>query len=389
MSVLPSIGMTGVWPLKSPLDNYLPANAVFVCRAVRSINEYIAQNTDPFVTIYTPLGLGQDIYDVDYANNDYIVSLQGMEGTWEYIPASHIEGYPLTSGVMYERKAIIATFPALPSDTDYSLLETKFTEAAGLVLGVTPTLNQVPVGHQYIMDLDAADADMTARRVLMSTVASNRVYIQKLENQVANLQDLLNQIVMCSAASCLVNDGAVRFPTFNKDTPGHTGYIDGADLTANYMYRPLIGDNATDIFLYGQTSLPYGIRTEWTGTTGGGIMTAITSRGDLFTPEPTETESGELPAYRDESQINSLFPVSAADLVLDPVRDMRISHQFSLGSVWPSSGELYRSGPISGSLLDLSLNDELIMMIIQMTMPLHVEDMDGSELYVSTASSPV
>jgi len=355
-NVIPSIGMTGVWPLKPPLDVYLAEEAIYTCRAIRSINEYIAQNIDPFETVYKPLSLTQAIYDVDYANNEYIVSLQAMDGTWEYIPVSYIESFPNTSGVLYERKGVTVVFPALPSDSDYQTFVDQVKILATEVFGVDIETNIVHIGHQYIMTPEEAELDYNIRQQFMQSMVSSRVQIQVLETENAALKRLISNIVGCVENKCRSGNG-MCFPTFNEDTPGHTGYIDGADAKWCYPTDVIISDNAYDLYLYGQCYLPFGKRPKETYR--------YARRSKPFTPTPTDIELGRLPSYPDETNPSVIFPVTAGDLLVEKPSNMEI-----LAINWDehSSGRyLRRSHFVSGSITNPEVNTGTVDTIVKFT----------------------
>lgn len=383
MSVVPSIGMSGIWTLKPPLDTYLPEQAIYTCKAIRSISEYIEQGTDPYDFIYSPLGIPEEDYNDDYNENVYIVSLQGEEGSWVYIPVTYIDSFPFTAGIVHERKGLVLSFPLLPSETNYDLLIDKAIEYSELILGVTPETSVVSIGHQYILPEDESDLLLEERRLLMSVTNIDKIYIQKLENQVQSLTSMLNQIMTCAAGSCLNYDGVIKFPTFNKGTPGHTGYIDAADIPPSFMVDPLLSDNAIDLFIYGQTELPFGIRRNDGLITGGGHSTLITTTSLPFEPDPTDTDSGIVPVYQNEVQSNVLFPVTAADLSVTNNNETEIT--FSYGVLVSDIGDTtaFRSMLISGSMTLPEVNIGITKLTVWINSGSIMKNINATELFAS------
>lgn len=362
MSVLPSVGMTGVWELAVPLANYLDADAVYVCRAVRAISDYIAEGSNPYTSVYQPVGLSESDYDIHYANNESIVSLQALDGTWVFIPVPYILRYPNTSGVAYDRKAIILSFPILPSNTLFTHLIDEYKTDALAAFGVDIEAKIVPMGHQYILSHEDAQIDEDARGLLMTGLSTASVRIQQLETENQKLKDLLQGFTNCVSGMCLTGSGFC-LKTFNPKTPGAIGYINGVNLH-NYLgpYRDQIipgavPQNAVDLFMYGSMIDPFGRLNN--------PYLPETSRGAPFTPAPTPIETGLLPVYPVETQPNVTYPVTAGDLTVEPPSAMVVS----LGLIPDQDAYTSRSPAFGGSIVIPEYNTDRVGLHVRIVAP--------------------
>lgn len=101
MSFIPTIGLRGVYTLKSPFDSLVTANTIYTCQSIRTIADYLAANEDVLSLLYTDNGLTQADYDTDLNNNTLIVALQSDSGSWVLVPTSYILSPPVIDGVTY------------------------------------------------------------------------------------------------------------------------------------------------------------------------------------------------------------------------------------------------------------------------------------------------
>lgn len=247
--LIPSIGMSGVWSLKPPLETYLSNGRIYTCKAIRSISDFTSQNDHPKNTIYKKLGLDEAAYQQDFNNNVYIVSLQDDLGNWEYIPASYILAYPDTNGITYRKFMVGLGFPKIPSDTDFSTLISKLQSEVFDTLGLNATVKVVPASETYLVDELTHENNLTIWENNKTFAYTDRTQIRVLEEENSQLKGLIQKLQACFTAACNNGNGSICLPKFNPDTPGHTGYIDAADICPPW---PIYPDNAIDLFLYGE-----------------------------------------------------------------------------------------------------------------------------------------
>lgn len=310
--VLPSIGMTGKWSLKTPLEDILIPDVIYTCRAIRSLSEYLTQNEDPYQDIYKPLGLSQSDYDTDFASNVYVVSLQSEDGTWVYIPTPYLESYPSTNGVSYRRQSVVIPLPNLPTSIDYSVMIDRINQAIFETVGITASTRVVPIGNIYLIDQAIADQEAIDRAQNILHMLTDRVQIRVLETENTRLKSLLEQLQECLNGYCRTDHG-VCLPTFNPATPGESGYFDAADMTP---IMPVIAMNAYDLFIYGGKPREFGAQRS--------DRIAEIYRSLPIEEPDTIADTGVFEGFLNESNIANIYPLNPYTLAMNKPSLMRI-----------------------------------------------------------------
>ena len=120
-AVLPFIGESGIYTLISPFDNTIDTNARYRCEAIRTINDYLAENKDVYTDVYKPVGISEELYNADVKDNVFIITLQSNAGHWVTVPANYILKYPDTNGVPYSNRIMSFMFPGIPDSEDVNM----------------------------------------------------------------------------------------------------------------------------------------------------------------------------------------------------------------------------------------------------------------------------
>lgn len=163
--IIPNIGQSGFYSVKAPFDQFINADEVYTCKAVRFIGDYIALNEDPKTLIYEAYGLTDTDYEADVADNMYIVSLCSESGQWLYIPARYIASYPTMNGVRYHTMMMGVGLGAVPVDMDLSAIQTMVSNLIMDNLGITPAINLVQLSKPILVDRVNADKIEAARLI--------------------------------------------------------------------------------------------------------------------------------------------------------------------------------------------------------------------------------
>jgi hypothetical protein len=179
--IIPSIGSTGVYELRSPFNAKMMANERYTLQAVRRISDYVANNEDAYMDIYQPNGIGQEEYDQDSADNMYILSLQSGNGHWLYVPARYVVKYPITNGIPYRSFALSVALPLMPADRDYSFLDIAITNLIHDTLGVTPVVTQIETSKVILVDKAKHDIKRTERDAARQGTTTDRSRYMKAE----------------------------------------------------------------------------------------------------------------------------------------------------------------------------------------------------------------
>lgn len=190
--ILPVIGGSGSYNLAAPFDALAVNNVEYVCKAIRRISDYLANNEDVKENVYTANGVSDAIYEEDIAADAYIVSLQSMAGHYLNIPARFILSYPSVNGVPYRSLMIAVALPALPVAQDLSFLVAEITDIVAHGIGAAPNVRLVEtskvvqvstedhqVTQQRRAQASAGETTLTAKNVRLQ--AENAALLQRLQ----------------------------------------------------------------------------------------------------------------------------------------------------------------------------------------------------------------
>lgn len=123
--ITPPIHTTGLYSFFTPFVQDL--DLVFRTHAVRSFDELIARQIDPYEEYYKPKNISEKSYQEDAAMGASIVTLISAEDEYIFVPNTYIESYPGMNGLRYERKLILFDLGPLPStfQIDYMIGDLK------------------------------------------------------------------------------------------------------------------------------------------------------------------------------------------------------------------------------------------------------------------------
>lgn len=186
---IPQVDTTGLFTLKSPFDKLITPNVVYTCRAVRSINDYLALGESVFEKFYEPLKIELEIYQEDLENNTKIVSLQAGTGEWIYVPASFIEEPPNSNGVKYVPIVMGVSLGAIPDHFNLEPLINQFKELVLNTTGIDSEIKAVIVSQPGYITHEEHERLEIARK----TKINNYVNTQLVNNQLRSENDKLRE----------------------------------------------------------------------------------------------------------------------------------------------------------------------------------------------------
>lgn len=197
-SIIPTIGSSGYFVLRSPFDSLILTGERYTCKAVRKMADFITNNEKPLDDIYIANGLTEVQYQEDLKNDVVIVSLQAATGHWVYVPATYINTLPLVNGIPYRTLMLGVSLPALPADRDLSHLEVSVKNLVTDSLGVLALTKFVETSKVVLIDSDkhrlteatraaVSDGGVTDRARLGKALLDN----QRLLQQIQILQDYI------------------------------------------------------------------------------------------------------------------------------------------------------------------------------------------------------
>jgi hypothetical protein len=152
MSVLPSLGSSGAWTLKTPFDALIVSNLAYTCQEVRRITTMVGQGVDVFTQHYARHGLTKAEYDQDVQNDVSMITLITSSGDWLFVPSSYVTGWPAADGVPYATIAAAIVLGALPNTVDPSFLTEDLKAFIKARLGLVPDISYVVVSETVMKD---------------------------------------------------------------------------------------------------------------------------------------------------------------------------------------------------------------------------------------------
>ncbi len=194
--IIPTVGSSGYFDLRSPFDTKILSGERYTCQAVRRISDYLANNETPLETIYVDAGLTEVEYEVDLKKDMYIVSLQAGTGHWVYVPASYINTLPIVNGIPYRTLMIGVALPAMPADKDFSNIQTAISNLVTDTLGVTPNIKLVETSKTLLLDSAKHDILQSQRNAIISNSGTDRA---KHVSVVMTLAQALDKISVLEA----------------------------------------------------------------------------------------------------------------------------------------------------------------------------------------------
>jgi hypothetical protein len=181
--VIPSVGTSGYWQLRSPLENLMVENERYTCKAVRNLSDYLANNENPKADIYAKYQIPDDDYEADILSDAFIVSLQSAQGHWAYVPAKFIVTYPITNGVPYRAVLIGISLPSLPADRDTSFLHTSLRNLVTDSLGVDCVIKEIETSRVVLVPSDKHIVLQGERDVISGSKVTDRARYLVLANE--------------------------------------------------------------------------------------------------------------------------------------------------------------------------------------------------------------
>jgi hypothetical protein len=183
--ILPTVGTHGAFTLSAPYDAYTAHGEVYTCQAVRTLGDYIANNEDPLHTIYLKFNLTEADFTADRDVDMYILTLQGTNGAWLYVPARYVLSYPLMDGVQYHGMALGISLGLHPVGKDFSALKDLLSNLIYDTLGTTPHISELETSGIQLLSKEDSEALLQARLINITQELSDRGRALKAEAQLA------------------------------------------------------------------------------------------------------------------------------------------------------------------------------------------------------------
>lgn len=146
MSNLPSIGLKGLWTLRNPY--ICEPSIIYECIAVRTLADCYLQGDDAYRLFYKAVGLidGVEVngkifnFNEEAAQDPWIVTLRGSNGTVVYVPSNYIDLMPTKDHVPYTRVIMSVDLGAIPDSLSLDSIMTDVKEMVSARMGIKATI---------------------------------------------------------------------------------------------------------------------------------------------------------------------------------------------------------------------------------------------------------
>lgn len=161
---IPGIGTKGVYTLAGKFAT--APGELIECTGIRTLSDLIANNDDPYATIYSPNGLTEDEYNSDLATDMEIVTFANDRGFIRHVPANKIISYPKQDGIYYHGMGLMCALPLMRVDLDLQVIADDVQQLIMSRLGVESTVKLVETTAVRVFDIDKSaiiEAGRTAK----------------------------------------------------------------------------------------------------------------------------------------------------------------------------------------------------------------------------------
>lgn len=132
----PALGAKGLFTLRTPWE--LPANTLYECIAIRSIDDFVDRGVDVLSKVYTPQSLGQAQLAADQAEGAKIITLTSAGRAAVYVPDTYITAFPSMDGVPYTHVLLSLSLGPIPDALDLTFLKAQLAGTVEDNFGITP-----------------------------------------------------------------------------------------------------------------------------------------------------------------------------------------------------------------------------------------------------------
>lgn len=152
--IVPVIGMTGLYSLKSPYTDLINSDIEYTCVSVSSISGMLANGLNPLNEIYIANGDTEVNYNLDAENNRTIITLQSGIGDVVTVPNSALNKLPIADGVNYTSVMLGVMLSVIPDSLDLTTLEQEIKDLVLSKIGVNSTITSAVLGGSIVIPHD-------------------------------------------------------------------------------------------------------------------------------------------------------------------------------------------------------------------------------------------
>ncbi len=195
--ISPDMGAMGRYTLKPPYS--LNPSLLYTCIAKRSFADCEKRGDDVYQRYYAPFQLLDNqngfSFDDERANAVEIITLQGQDGSFYWVPSSFISAWPDVSEVAYHQHILSCSLGALPERIDYQDVIDELKDTVRKITGVMDAEVEVMIAPVTSNPTSQEHLDMERTRLGNISVNSSireQVALQAQEN--AELRTYISQL---------------------------------------------------------------------------------------------------------------------------------------------------------------------------------------------------
>lgn len=191
----PPLGAYGTYVLKAPWD--AESNKVYKCIGTKYTQEMVLAGNNPYELVYSPMGITQDIFNMDVQASVAIISLLATDGSRIMVPDTYIEKYPDQSSVVYNYTVMSIDIGPQPSTIDLSVCVADLKDTVSKYTGIASTNITVDV-HTAVSNTSMSQtqyiAALNAQQNALANVQTKDQQIKSLQATVAQQNALIQQL---------------------------------------------------------------------------------------------------------------------------------------------------------------------------------------------------
>lgn len=189
-----SLKLRTQYEFKPPFDSYA-SDDFFIVLTESTIESLVHDGIDVYNLVYEPIGISIDVYKQDYIERVSIVTLNnGVNNI--FIPSKYITPKQEVSRFKYTPYGLTVNLGNLTT-TDlivFNTLKSSIVELVKHHLGVTPVVNDMPLGTEVLKTEAEHITIKTARTVIKQTTPIAQTQNAILQAEITRLQNA-NQVL--------------------------------------------------------------------------------------------------------------------------------------------------------------------------------------------------
>ncbi len=196
--ISPEFGVTGRFVLKAPFS--LNPAMLYTVIAKRSFADCERRGDDVYRKYYLdPVGLTDGVnsfsFDAERANGVQIITLNGQDGSFYWVPSSYISSWPNVSEVNYHQLILTCSLGALPESFEF---QDVVDELQDTVRGLTGVSNaEVDVIVSPVTSNPTAEEHLDMERTRLGNISINasiKEQLVKSQQEAVDLRTYIGQL---------------------------------------------------------------------------------------------------------------------------------------------------------------------------------------------------